>query len=137
MGTCTARQLQRIHSLNFNTIMQKSVFFALFSICFLALIQAAPSVMLNSDQTDDDRFAYMMCLKRSCKNHCSKTQWKLFESKACDFCARKKCQEFTYKNEKFLHGYGYTEWMAYNQFVDKMLEENTMVQPDSSDLGIE
>ena len=116
----------------------KSAFLFILSV-FCLSVKSSPrpqsSVLLNSEQTDEDRFVYLECLKEKCDNKCAQTGWKLFRSKGCDTCARKKCQEFTYKNEKYLHGYGYTAWLAFNDFVDRL--GGLSMPVDDSGLGIE
>ena len=116
--------------------MKSAFLFIISTLCLL--VKSAPqpqaSLLLNSEQSDDDRFVYLECLKEKCENKCAKTEWKLFKNKLCDTCARKKCQEFTYKNEKYLHGYGYTEWLAFNDFVDRL---GSFMPVEDADLGIE
>ena len=89
--------------------MQKITFAALFFIAFLAFAYAAPNPMPEAEpETDETRQAFMNCLKYECKSQCQKSRWRLFATKKCDYCAKVKCQAADY---------GYTEWMAYNQFL--------------------
>ena len=85
----------------------------IFSILFLGLYTAfaAPNPMPEAEpETDDTRAAFRNCLEYECKNVCQKTRWRLFATKRCDWCAKKHCQAGEY---------GFTEWMAYNQFLKR------------------
>merc|ERR1711988_794040 len=118
MGTLESKSTLTTHIKNLKKM--KSAFLFILSV-FCLSVKSSPRpqsiVLLNSEQTVEYRFVYLECLKQKCDNKCAQTGWKLFRSKGCDTCARKKCQEFIYKNEKYLYGYGYIVWLVFNDFL--------------------